>query len=185
MTPKLVLTVKELREAVRRGESFQYRLFWGHRMRDDERLSDACFSQWWRCAFTIDGVSYSSAEQYMMAEKARAFGDAEVRAQILATHEPALQKQLGRSVRHYDEATWARARFDVVTAGSIAKFSQDPRLAEYLLATADAILVEASPVDSVWGIGLAAEDPAAKIPAAWRGENLLGFALMRARADLA
>ena len=185
VTSTLVFGLSALREASDRGQSFEYRLFWGHRARRDGALSDTCFSQWWPCAFTLEGVSYSSAEQYMMAEKARLFGDAEIRAQILATPEPTLQKQLGRQVHHYDEATWAYNRFEVVTIGNIAKFGQDPRLRAYLLATGNAVLVEASPTDSVWGIGLAAEHPDATTPGAWRGENLLGFALMRARMVLA
>jgi ribA/ribD-fused uncharacterized protein len=120
----------------------------------------------------------------MMAEKARIFDDVEARAEILATPDPAQQKRLGRRVRRYDEATWVRSRFDIVTAGNIAKFSQGRRLGDYLCATGDAILVEASPTDVIWGIGLAAQDPGATTPSAWRGENLLGFALMRARAFL-
>jgi ribA/ribD-fused uncharacterized protein len=185
MPPEQVFDLEMLRAAVQRGEVFEYRLFWSHRTGRDGTLSDACFSQWWPCTFTLSGVAYSSAEQYMMAEKARIFEDAEAREQILATSDPALQKQLGRQVRNYEEATWVRVRLDVVTVGNIAKFGQDSRLAAHLLATADAVLVEASPTDSVWGIGRAADDPVARIPDAWRGQNLLGFALMRARAALA
>jgi ribA/ribD-fused uncharacterized protein len=180
----VILDVAALRAAVAAGETFEYRFFWGHRARPDGRLSDACFSQWWPCAFEVGGRRYASAEQLMMAEKARLFGDDEARARILATGDPAEAKRLGRAVRGFDEAAWERARFDLVTDANVAKFGQDPRLRAHLLGTGEAILVEASPTDAVWGIGLAASDPRARDPRAWPGLNLLGFALARARAAL-
>jgi ribA/ribD-fused uncharacterized protein len=173
-----------LRTAAERGEPFELRLFWGHRARPDGRLSDSCFSQWWPCRFTVDGAEYSSAEQFMMAGKARIFGDDEVLEQIMSAKDPGKVKSLGRRVRHFEQATWERARFDIVRAGNVAKFGQDEQLRKYLLATAPAVIVEASPVDRIWGIGLAASDAAARDPRSWAGLNLLGFALMRARAEL-
>lgn len=173
-----------LQAAAERGESFELRFFWGHRARPDGALSDSCFSQWWPCSFTVDGVQYSSTEQFMMAGKARVFGDEQVLEQIMAAGDPAQVKRLGRRVRQFEQTTWERARFEIVSAGNIAKFGQDFALRKYLLGTAAAVLVEASPVDTVWGIGLAASDPAARDPRSWRGLNLLGFALMRARAEL-
>jgi ribA/ribD-fused uncharacterized protein len=180
----VILDVASLRAAVSRGETFQYRFFWGHRPRPDGRLSDSCFSQWWRCDFEVAGQRYSSAEQFMMAEKARLFADRDARDRILASDDPALAKRLGRGVRAFDETVWSSARFDLVTEGNVAKFGQDERLRGYLRATGEAVLVEASPTDAVWGIGLAAGDPVARDPHSWRGLNLLGFALMRARALL-
>lgn len=180
----MIFDVAQLREAVSRGEALRYRFFWGHRPRPDGRISDSCFSQWWSCAFTVAGRRYSSAEQFMMAEKARLFGDADSHAKILATHEPVQVKKLGRGVVGFNEEDWAQVRFDLVTAGNVAKFAQNDQLKHHLLGTRGEILVEASPTDTIWGIGLAAEAPAAKDPAAWRGLNLLGFALMRARAIL-
>lgn len=179
------MDLESLRAAVARGESFEYLLFWGHRPRKDNKLGPSCLSQWWPCAFDIDGQRYSSAEQYMMAEKARLFGDAETLAAIVAADEPGRIKALGRKVRDFDDARWAAARFDIVVRGSTAKFGQDERLRHYLLGTRDRILVEASPTDRIWGIGLAASDPRAADPATWRGKNLLGFALVAARAHLA
>ena len=120
----------------------------------------------------------------MMAAKARLFGDGEALAGILAAEDPGSIKALGRHVRSFDEAAWAAARFDIVTVGNMEKFGQDERLRRYLLATRDEVLVEASPVDRVWGIGLAEQDPRARRPAQWRGLNLLGFALMEVRARL-
>jgi ribA/ribD-fused uncharacterized protein len=180
----MILDVESLRAAVGRGETFQYRFFWGHRPRPDGRIGDSCFSQWWSCAFEVDGQRYTSAEQFMMAEKARLFGDEQSRAKILATDDPAYAKKLGRGVQGFDEARWEAARFELVTRGNVAKFGQDEKLRFHLLSTRDDLLVEASPTDSVWGIGLAAENPDARDPASWRGLNLLGFALVKARAVL-
>jgi ribA/ribD-fused uncharacterized protein len=182
MTPT---DVDALRAAVDAGATFEYRFFWGHRARPDGRLADSCFSQWWPCHFELAGQRYASAEQFMMAEKARLFGDLEARARILATRDPGRAKALGRRVRGFDETVWERARFDLVTDGNLAKFAQDPRLRAHLLSTGDAVLVEASPLDAIWGIGLAAADPGARDPRSWPGLNLLGFALMRTRTLLA
>jgi ribA/ribD-fused uncharacterized protein len=120
----------------------------------------------------------------MMAEKARIFGDAAKQKEILASASPGKAKSLGRQVSGYVEETWARERFDVVVRGNFAKFEQHERLRHFLLGTRDKILVEASPSDRVWGIGLAASDPKATHPEQWNGQNLLGFALMEARARL-
>lgn len=170
--------------AVRRGERFRFRYFWGHRPRPDGQLSDSCLSQWWRADFEVDGQSYSSAEQFMMAEKARVFGDELTREQVLNVHDPAAIKQLGRAVRDFDIEVWEKHSFEIVVAGNVAKFSQCPRLTSYLLSTTDEVLVEASPTDVVWGIGATRGDPTSRHPDQWRGLNLLGFALMRARREI-
>jgi ribA/ribD-fused uncharacterized protein len=181
----LPLDIDELRRAVSAGAAFDYRYFWGHRARADGQLSDSVFSQWWPCRFQVDGQSYSSAEQFMMAGKARQFGDEQVLARILATDDPAACKALGRRIRGFDEETWAAVRFDLVTRGNLAKFGQGRALRGYLLGTGSDILVEASPVDAIWGIGLARSDERARDPRTWQGLNLLGFALVRAREQLA
>ena len=85
-------------------------------------------------------------------------------------------------MRGYDDARWGARRFDAVTEGSVGKFSSTAELEAYLLGTGDAVLVEAAPRDQVWGIGLGRDNPLVAQPAKWRGKNLLGFALMRARA---
>lgn len=181
----MVPDVYALTAAVERGEPFTYRFFWKATPSPDGRVTDACFSQWWPGDFTVDGVAYTNAEQWMMAGKARLFGDAETLGEILAARAPAAIKALGRKVRGFDEDVWKRARLDLVTEGNVAKFTQDAALGAHLVGTGDAVLVEASPLDRVWGIGLAAEHPDAADPRRWRGLNLLGFALMRARARLA
>lgn len=121
----------------------------------------------------------------MMARKALLFGDEVVAARILGASHPGEVKALGRQVRDFDEARWADHRVGIVIAGNLAKFSQTPELRDYLLATGGRVLVEASPVDRIWGIGLAADDERASQPATWLGLNLLGFALMEVRARLA
>lgn len=154
--------------------------FWGHTDRG-EGLTKACLSQWFPCFFVVDGQYYICAEQYMMAEKARIFGDEEIRQQILAEYSQLAMKKLGRKVRNYDDVTWNEKRFDVVVKGNIAKFSQNENLQKFLLSTGEKILVEASPKDTVWGIGLDVSSPEAIQPSKWKGENLLGFALMEVR----
>lgn len=144
----------------------------------------AVFSQWTPSTFTVDGVTYSCAEQFMMAEKARLFGDETTRARILATTSPREHKRLGRLVAGFVDEVWERERVEIVVRGNLAKFSQDPALLEALLATGDKVLVEASPTDRVWGVGRRPTDPAACQPERWRGQNLLGKALERVRHAL-
>ncbi|MCZ4120443.1 NADAR family protein [Streptomyces sp. H39-S7] len=178
-------SVEDLIENARRGRRVKYLPFWGHRPQHDGRVGAGCLSQWWPSPFTVDGVGYATAEHWMMAGKARLFGDAEAeRAAVAAVH-PKDAKSVGRTVRGFDEETWRRERFELVVEGSVAKFGQHPELCAYLLGTSGRVLVEASPLDRVWGIGLAADDERAGDPARWRGLNLLGFALMEARARLA
>jgi len=119
----------------------------------------------------------------MMWHKARLFGDENTASRILDAPSPGHAKALGREVRGFDEATWVRERWDIVVAGSLAKFAV-PELRSYLVESSDRILVEASPHDRVWGIGVTADDQSASDPTMWRGLNLLGFALMEARDQL-
>lgn len=184
MTRRLPLDVDALRARVAGGERFGYLCFWGHRPRADGAPSASCFSQWFASPFTVDGVRYATAEHWMMAGKARQFDDEAALAKVLAHDDPAAAKAAGRGVRGFDEARWLAHRFDLVVEGNFAKFSQHPALGRFLLSTGDQVLVEASPVDAIWGIGLAAGDPRAHDPAQWPGLNLLGFALMDVRERL-
>ncbi|MFJ3495341.1 NADAR family protein [Streptomyces sp. NPDC086091] len=170
--------------ASRAGARIRYLPFWGHTPRPDGRLGASCLSQWWPSPFTVSGVEYATAEHWMMAAKARLFGDGEAERRALAAGHPAQAKKAGRLVRGFDETVWERERFGIVVEGSVHKFASDPELRRFLLGTGDRVLVEASPVDRVWGIGLAATDEAAADPERWRGPNLLGFALMAARERL-
>ncbi|MFD7404763.1 NADAR family protein [Streptomyces sp. NPDC059866] len=177
-------SVDALVREVRAGAHIKYLHFWGHRPRSDGRVGPSCLSQWWPSPFTVDGVEYATAEHWMMAAKARLFEDAEAERRVLAVAHPAQAKKAGRLVRGFDGSIWERERFGIVVEGSVHKFGAHAELREYLLNTGERILVEASPVDRIWGIGLAADDEAASDPERWRGPNLLGFALMEARERL-
>jgi ribA/ribD-fused uncharacterized protein len=181
MTPKERLT--ELRDAELDGKPTKITRFWGHKPTAG-RVGAGCLSQWWPAEFTVDGVAYPTAEHWMMAGKARIFADDEGLAAVLAARSPGAAKAAGRKVRGYDEQRWAGARYDIVVAGNLAKFGQHDHLREFLLATGDRVLVEASPHDRVWGIGMGPDDPDVAHPLRWRGLNLLGFALMDVREKL-
>ncbi|GIM97021.1 NADAR family protein [Paractinoplanes toevensis] len=167
------------------GGRVKYLLFWGHRAQRDGSVGAGCLSQWWPVEFTVDGVLFRSAEHYMMWRKAMLFGDEETAGRIVRAGHPRDAKMLGRGVAGFDEPTWVQQRFPIVVEASRHKFGQHADLRAWLLGTGDRVLVEASPTDRIWGIGLPAADPRATDPARWEGLNLLGFALMRARADLA
>ncbi|MGW5423556.1 NADAR family protein [Streptomyces sp. NPDC003943] len=176
--------LEELKKQVKRGERVKWLHFWGHRPRPDGQLSASCLSQWWPSPFVVDGVRYATAEHWMMAEKARLFGDAEAAGAALAARSPAEAKKAGRLVRGFDETVWQQRRYGIVVEGSVHKFASDESLRAFLVGTGTRVLVEASPLDRIWGIGLAADDPRATDPERWRGLNLLGFALMEARERL-
>jgi len=178
-------SVADLLDGIARGRRYRYVLFWGHRPRRPGAVDASCFSQWFPAPFTVDDVRYPTAEHWMMAGKARLFGDAAALEAVLTARNAGAAKAAGRAVRAFDENTWREHRTALVVDGSIHKFSAHSELRDYLLGTGSRVLVEASPLDRVWGIGLAANDEAATTPARWRGANLLGFALMAARDYLA
>jgi len=142
------------------------------------------FSQWYPCAFVVDGVTFTCAEQFMMHGKAILFGDLDIARQILAAGHPKQHKALGRKVKNFDDAIWKAKRLEIVKAGSRAKFTQNEELRALLLGTKGTAMVEASPYDRIWGIGLAATDPRAQDPKTWRGQNLLGKILTELRDEL-
>ena len=158
-------------------------LFYGHKVTDP--VTETCLSQWYPCQFEVDGVTYTSAEQYMMAEKAKLFGDEEIRNEILSTDDPRKCKALGRKVKNFDKTVWDKEKRSIVGRGNTRKFLQNSALRDFLLSTDDKVLVEASPRDRIWGIGLGKNNPDALEPSKWRGENLLGFALMSVRDFIA
>jgi ribA/ribD-fused uncharacterized protein len=178
-------SVDELRRIERAGSLPPFLFFWGHRPAARAAVDRSCLSQWWPARFTVDGVGYASAEHYMMEQKARLFGDDAAAARVLAAASPGAAKAIGRQIRGFDEDTWRRHRYPIVLRGNTAKFSQHRPLGDYLLGTGRRIIAEASPVDRVWGIGLVADDDRARRPSAWRGLNLLGFALMEVRGAVA
>ncbi|MEU5520192.1 NADAR family protein [Streptomyces sp. NPDC047860] len=183
-TTETIGSREALIEALATGTRVKYLHFWGHRPLTDGRIGAGCLSQWWPSPFTVDGVEYATAEHWMMAAKARLFEDSEGERRVLAAEHPAQAKKAGRLVRGFDEAVWLRERFGIVVEGGVHKFAAHDDLREFLLNTGDRVLVEASPMDRVWGIGLTADDERAEAPGRWRGSNLLGFALMETRRRL-
>lgn len=162
----------------------EFLFFWGHRPEKDGRIGKSCLSQWWLSTFTHEGKTYRSAEHWMMACKARLFEDSAMEARILQAATPADAKKLGRAVQHFEPEVWDAEKYNFVLQGNLLKFGQNPQLRHFLQATGSKVIVEASPVDAIWGIGLSVEAPGIQDPSTWRGENLLGFALMEARDQL-
>jgi len=179
-----VYSLDELLLEYKKGNTYEFLLFWGHTPLPNGKISPSCFSQWWMGDFEVDGVRYSCAEQYMMAEKARLFNDERALTKIMNATSPANMKAYGREVRNFRDSVWNSNCVRIVKAANTAKFSQNPELLEFLLGTEGKILVEASPYDKIWGIGMEKNDPNAKNPQRWRGKNLLGFALTEVRDEL-
>jgi ribA/ribD-fused uncharacterized protein len=179
------MRVEDLSRLEAAGALPELLLFWGHRPPKGGGVGKGCLSQWYPAPFMVDGVRYATAEHYMMAGKARLFGDEAAERRVLAAGDPAEAKKAGRGVRGFDEDTWAAHRYDLVVAANTAKFDGHAAMRDYLLGTGERVLVEASPYDTVWGIGLSAEQPEARRPSQWRGLNLLGFALMDVRLSFA
>lgn len=170
-----------LNDSIENGNDYKYLFFWGHQPSIAGHITSLCFSQWWRSPFTINNVIFNTAEHWMMAQKAILFNDEIAYRKIIQSKTPGEAKAIGREVLNFDNNIWEEKRFDIVLKGNMEKFSQNPELKTFLLNTKDRILVEASPVDAIWGIGLAANDERATNPKQWQGLNLLGFALMEVR----
>ena len=163
------------------GETLKYIFFWGHTNKDQQEVGKFVFSQWYPAPFTVDGIEYKTSEHWMMAQKALLFHDTAAFNDILKAEKPGEAKEIGRKIVGFDEALWNNQRYEIVKTGNIHKFGQHNKLKDFLLGTADRVLVEASPTDAIWGIGLPQDSPGVDNPHNWRGLNLLGFALMEAR----
>ncbi len=170
---------KKIIDQLESGENLKFLFFWGNVKTDF--ISKSCFSQWYESSFVIDGIEYQTAEHYMMAEKALLFNDKEIYDQIIESSKPGKVKELGRQVKNFDQKTWEENRFEIVVRGNFHKFNQNPELATFLINTKNRVLVEASPLDDIWGIGLAQADENSQNPNLWKGQNLLGYALMVTR----
>jgi ribA/ribD-fused uncharacterized protein len=163
------------------GETIKYLFFWGHTNKTEVEVGKFVFSQWFPSTFVVDNVEYKTAEHWMMAHKARLFSDGSSFERIIKSQKPAEVKEIGRQIKNFDQITWENHRYTIVREGNIHKFSQNPSLKNFLLSTGDRVIVEASPVDNVWGIGLVESSPLVSNPYTWKGLNLLGFALMEVR----
>lgn len=177
------MDLEQLKKEFRTGKKIKFIYFWGHKSKGND-IAKSCFSQWYPAPFILDEVRYASAEHYMMAEKARLFNDIEVRERIITTSNPGSAKALGREVKGFDQNIWEQHRMDIVIRANVAKFSQNEELGKFLISTGNRVLVEASPVDKIWGVGLSEQDNEINNPLLWNGLNLLGFALMKVRSVL-
>ena len=185
MTNQSIRSNESLIASIQEGAEHEYLFFWGHQPSKSGKITKTCFSQWFGSPFAVDGIKFLTAEHFMMAEKAKLFGDAETLRRVLLATDPAEAKALGRTVSGFDDEVWVKNRWRIVVDANQHKFSQNLAMREFLAGTENHILVEASPYDKVWGIGLKADSPAALHPGQWLGLNLLGYALMEVRATLA
>lgn len=165
-------------------QSVDFLFFWGHQPSKDGKITKSCFSQWWISNFIENDIIYKSAEHYMMAQKALLFNDNKAFEKIINCISPKDVKSIGREIKSFDAQIWDENKYQIVKKGNFLKFNQNQDLKNFLLSTNDKIIVEASPVDAIWGIGLAEDNPKAKNIHTWEGENLLGFALMEVRDEL-
>lgn len=153
----------------------QYTFFWG---------TQDPFSNWHPAPFIYKGIPFAQSEQWMMYCKAKLFGDEEMAKQILLETDPEKNKKQGRSVQGFVEEVWNEKARHYVYVGCREKFTQNPVLLQALLSTEGTELVEASPFDKIWGVGLRDSDPRILDRAQWQGTNWLGEVLTRLRDDL-
>ena len=172
---------ENLIEEINKGIIYSYLFFWGHQQKNILTIDKSCLSQWFPSEFIIDNYIYPTAEHFMMAEKARLFHDNKILEKILVSKTPKEAKKLGRKVSKFEKKKWENRAFEIVVKGNLEKFSQNKSLEKFLINTSPNILVEASPYDEIWGIGIMENDTKAKSPLTWKGKNSLGFALMEVR----
>jgi len=154
-------------------ENEKFTLFW-----------NGPYSQWNMAPFTVDEVEYNCCEQYMMAQKAVMFMDDKMFDEIMASNSPRQQKACGRKVKNFNAADWDSKARDIVYKANYAKFSQNKDLLKILMNTKGTTLVEASPYDKIWGIGMKSDNPKAQNRETWNGKNWLGEAITKVREDL-
>ena len=171
---------KHIKE-VRAGKRYKYLFFWGHQPNRNGTIGKQCLSQWYYSPFKVDDIIYPTAEHYILAEKARLFNDDVTLKRIISSSDASAAKRYGREVLGFDKEIWQTNRNKIVITGNFNKFNQNNALREFLVNTKRRTLVEASPIDNIWGIGLAKDNTKIENPEKWRGLNLLGFALMEVR----
>lgn len=173
--------IEWLRDKFENDDKLKYLFFWGHTADKNGIVTSSCLSQWWECNFVFEDLTFKSTEHWMMYKKALLFNDLAIAEKILKSESPGEAKKLGREVSNFDNDVWNQHRMDIVIEGNVLKFSQNLDLRTFLLNTKDRVLVEASPVDEIWGVGLSKDSDKINNPNTWRGLNLLGFALMEVR----
>lgn len=177
-------SLDKLIENFKSGKKTDFLFFFGHTPPKDGSIDKSSLSQWFNSDFYFPTFKYSNMEQYMMSEKASLFNDEETLKEIMKTKNPKEIKMLGRKVKNFNEDIWNGFKYNIVVNGNYHKFMQNESLKKYLLSTKEEIIVEASPYDKVWGIGMSKDDEHAKNPLKWKGENLLGFALTEVREEI-
>ncbi|OHS97873.1 hypothetical protein TRFO_35834 [Tritrichomonas foetus] len=181
-TTEGVYTLEDLKEAWSHGKRYKFAYFWESDCIVDEPTVQ-CFSQWYPSTFTIDGIVYSSALQFMMASKGRLFpNNNKIIKKIMTTKKPNKMKTLGREIKNFNQETWDKECRNIVFKANLAKFSQNEKMKKVLMSfDKNTIFVEANPHDTIWGIHLKENDPKARDPFQWCGQNYLGFQLTKVR----
>jgi len=177
----MIYSLSWLTDKFESGEKLKYLFFWGHTKKATDTNGKFVFSQWYSAPFKVDDVIYKTAEHWMMAQKAKLFNDEDAFEKIIQADKPGEVKELGRQINRFNQDVWDCHKYEIVREGNFHKFSQHKELKDFLLQTKDRVIVEASPVDTIWGIGLAEDSPLIENPNFWKGQNLLGFALMEVR----
>lgn len=170
-----------LKNQIHRDVNPEYFFFGGHTPKKEGVIDKSCFNQWFLSPFTVNEVVYPTAEHWMMAKKAELFNDKKIVKKILAEKNPAVVKELGRQVENFDLDIWNSASYKIVVEGNKEKFMQNKPIKDFLIQTGSKIIAEASPGSTIWGTGLSYYDEEVRNPFRWKGENLLGFALMEVR----
>ena len=147
-------------------------LFWGSN-----------FSNFAKAKFIALDKQFYTSEQYFMYMKAMTFNDKETAELILKAKDPKVAKKLGRRVKNYNDEVWNEKRYGFMYDAIKLKFDNNPELKKELLSYPNLTFVEASPYDTIWGIGMLEDDPNADDESMWKGTNLLGKALTQLRDE--
>ena len=176
-------SLEKLRKDFNAGKKIDFLFFYGH-TNDKKEVTKSSLSQWYIKDFRDNDLVFNCMEKYMMYNKALLFDDKDIANEILNTNQPKAIKELGRKVKNFNDELWDKMKYKIVFTGNYYKFSQNADLRNFLLSTKNKVLVEASPYDKVWGIKMKYDDENIENPFCWKGENLLGFALMEARDEI-
>lgn len=174
---------KDLQKDYMKGKKLDFLFFFGH-TNDKENVTKSCLSQWYISNFKESIYNFNCMEKYMMYCKADLFNDEKIKKEILENSSPKTIKELGRKVQSFNENIWNKIKYSIVLHGNYYKFTQNESLMRFILSTKNKVLAEASPYDKVWGIKMSADDENVNNPTKWKGENLLGFALMEVRGEI-
>ncbi len=176
-------SLEKLRKDFNSGKKIDFLFFYGH-TNDKKEVTKSSLSQWYIKDFKENDLVFNCMEKYMMYNKALLFDDKDIANEILNNNQPKAIKELGRKVKNFNDELWDKMKYKIVFTGNYYKFSQNTDLRNFLLSTKNKVLVEASPYDKVWGIKMKYNDENIENPFCWKGENLLGFALMEARDEI-